>query len=161
MIIIMILDFIDSVQLGILSLVFILVSTQWQIHKGSVDHFGSLWPQKQMRTFLSIYGPRNSHFLASYGPRNCTILAISGPRIWNQKSPEWCSFWGHNLQGNGFFWSHKLPKRFLFVSGAINCQNGAVSGAINCQNGRQILYEPPHWLVMVNWNLFGNLWRQK
>ena len=61
--------------------------------KGSVDHFGSLWPQKLhhffgnlrlqkgTRTPLAIYGSRNSHFLAIHGPRNCTILVISGTMI--------------------------------------------------------------------------------
>ena len=44
----------------------------------SVDHFGSLWPQKWMRTLLAIYSSRNSHFLVIYGPRNCRLLEIYG-----------------------------------------------------------------------------------
>ena len=74
------------------------------LHKGSVDHFGSLWPEKKMRTFLAIYGSRNSHFLAIYGPRNYTILVISGSGFWGQKSPKWCSFWDQKLLAYGYLW---------------------------------------------------------
>ena len=84
-------------------------------HKGSVNHFGSLWPQKLhhfgnlwpqkwMRAILAIYGSRNSQIPAIYGPRNWTILVISGSRFRGQKSPKWCSFWGQKLSAYGYFW---------------------------------------------------------
>jgi hypothetical protein len=46
-----------------------------------------------MRTFLAIYGARNSHLLAIYGPRNCTILVIPGSGFWDQKLPANGNFW--------------------------------------------------------------------